>query len=203
MIVAGTAVRSVAGLRRERRRSRDVGDIVDGIRTFGRELRAGADPAHAAAQAATVSRGSAVPLLRSLAAGPGASGAPVGGVAAEPQSAGAATSAGATAIAARLRAACLVSERHGVALRPQVEAIAESLSRGQRASADRQAQLAGSRMSGWVLTALPALGLLLGAGMGADPIGVLAGGGIGGILLVVGTALTCGGLLWSARIARA
>lgn len=67
----------------------------------------------------------------------------------------------------------------------------------------RRAEVAGPRLSGWVLAALPVMGLLLGGGMGADPIGVLlAPDGPGPVLLVVGMSLTCGGLLWSARIVR-
>lgn len=67
----------------------------------------------------------------------------------------------------------------------------------------RRAEVAGPRLSGWVLAALPVMGLLLGGGMGADPVGVLlAPDGPGPVLLVVGMSLTCGGLLWSARIVR-
>jgi tight adherence protein B len=57
-------------------------------------------------------------------------------------------------------------------------------------------------MSGYVMAMLPLLGLALGAGMGADPIRVLLSSTIGSILLLVGVALTCGGLLWSERIVR-
>ncbi|HQV21270.1 MAG TPA: type II secretion system protein F, partial [Gordonia sp. (in: high G+C Gram-positive bacteria)] len=34
----------------------------------------------------------------------------------------------------------------------------------------------------------------------ADPVGVLTGGGLGGLLLIVGTALVVAGLCWSDRI---
>lgn len=67
----------------------------------------------------------------------------------------------------------------------------------------RRAEVAGPRLSGWVLAALPAMGLLLGTGMGADPLALLvASSGAGPLLLIVGCALTCAGLLWSARIVR-
>ncbi len=203
VIVVVTAARSVGGLSLRRRRRRDIRDTCEGIRILGRELRAGADPARAAAAAAGVSSGSAVDLLRAVAAGTGAARDAPTTDRPESVSRGSPPAPEVLAVAARLRGAWLLSERHGVALGPQVDAIAETLARRQRASAEREAQLAGPRMSGWVLTALPGLGLLLGAGMGADPLAVLAGGGIGGVLLVAGTALTCGGLLWSARIARA
>ena len=55
-------------------------------------------------------------------------------------------------------------------------------------------------VAGNVLAALPALGLLLGVGMGAQPVAVLLGSSVGHLLLLAGTVLTCAGLLWSARI---
>ncbi len=75
-----------------------------------------------------------------------------------------------------------------------------------RAEADlrqaRRAETAGPRMSGLVLAALPALGLLLGAGMGAHPVQVLVHGSTGAGLLMAGTGLICTGLLWIDRILR-
>jgi tight adherence protein B len=41
---------------------------------------------------------------------------------------------------------------------------------------------------------------VLGQAIGAAPLSVLLGGGLGGVLLVVGVALVCCGLLWSRRI---
>jgi tight adherence protein B len=64
------------------------------------------------------------------------------------------------------------------------------------------AATAGARVSALVLTVLPAVGAALGIGIGANPVPVLLGTGIGGVLLVSGVALSCAGLLWSARIAR-
>jgi tight adherence protein B len=68
---------------------------------------------------------------------------------------------------------------------------------------DRQAaEVAGPRLSGYLLAALPVLGLLLGTGMGADPVAVLVSTGLGQVLLVVGVGLSCAGLRWIARIVR-
>jgi tight adherence protein B len=50
------------------------------------------------------------------------------------------------------------------------------------------------------MAALPLMGILLGAGMGVNPVAVLLGSPLGNLLLVVGVALMCAGLLWSARI---
>jgi tight adherence protein B len=55
-------------------------------------------------------------------------------------------------------------------------------------------------MSGYVMAGLPLMGILLGAGMGVNPVGVLLGSTAGHLLLLVGVALMCAGLLWSARI---
>jgi tight adherence protein B len=53
-----------------------------------------------------------------------------------------------------------------------------------------------------VLAGLPVLGVGLGQLIGADPVGFLLSGGVGGWLLVIGTTLACIGLLWSDRITR-
>lgn len=59
------------------------------------------------------------------------------------------------------------------------------------------AGMAGARATAGVLAGLPALGVGLGQLIGADPVRFLLSGGVGGWLLVVGSALACCGLLWS------
>ena len=56
------------------------------------------------------------------------------------------------------------------------------------------------RATASVLAGLPVLGIALGQATGANPVGVLTGGGLGGILLIVGTAFIVAGLCWSDRI---
>ena len=70
-----------------------------------------------------------------------------------------------------------------------------------RIRARTEAGLAGARATATVLAGLPVLGVGLGQLMGAAPLGILLAGGLGGIMLVVGTALVCAGLLWTDRIA--
>ena len=68
----------------------------------------------------------------------------------------------------------------------------------QRFSTQVAAKLAGARATATILAALPVLGVLLGQLIGAHPLRFLLGAG--GWLLVAGTTLACGGLLWSDRI---
>ncbi|QES49404.1 hypothetical protein DEJ50_17900 [Streptomyces venezuelae] len=76
-----------------------------------------------------------------------------------------------------------------------------------RAERDRQdslrAQLAGARSTAVVLALLPLVGLLIGTGLGADPLRVLLHTPLGMGCLLVGGVLEVLGLLWCRRIVRA
>ena len=75
-----------------------------------------------------------------------------------------------------------------------------------RAERDRQealrAQLAGARSTAVVLALLPLVGLLIGTGLGADPLRVLLHTPVGWGCLVAGAVLESLGLLWCRRIVR-
>ena len=178
---------SLAG-RRERS---DLTDLIGGLRVLARELRSGAAPGLAAAHAAGAARGVAVTVLTDLATGHGVR-EPV-----KPEDVGAVAE-----IRARLTAGWELASRQGLAITPMIDTVVLDASERLTADSERAGQVAGPRVSGYVMAALPLLGLLLGAGMGADPVQVLAHSGIGNVLLVVGVMLTCAGLLWSARIVR-
>jgi tight adherence protein B len=62
--------------------------------------------------------------------------------------------------------------------------------------------LAGARATTGLLACLPALGLLLGTALGADPLRVLLHSAAGLACLVVGGALEGTGLWWALRIVR-
>lgn len=62
------------------------------------------------------------------------------------------------------------------------------------------AALAGPRATAVVLSVLPLAGILMGQAMGARPVALLTGGGLGGLLLLVGTALVCAGFATSQAI---
>ena len=105
-------------------------------------------------------------------------------------------------IDAALLSTFAVAGRHGSATAEVLSAFAGTL-RDELEAADRHAAAtAGAQLSGWLLAALPLVGLAIGAGIGANPIPVLLHTVVGGALLVTGTALCCAGLLWSARLAR-
>ncbi|WKD56726.1 Bacterial type II secretion system protein F domain protein [Corynebacterium capitovis DSM 44611] len=69
-----------------------------------------------------------------------------------------------------------------------------------RHHAATEAALAGPKTTAVVLSALPLAGIAMGTAMGAHPLRILFGGGVGGILLLVGTILVCAGYLACAYI---
>jgi tight adherence protein B len=172
---------------------------------LARELRAGAEPATAAGNAGSAARGDGAVVLRTLAElarsddrtaqDPAAVSDSITGVLAP-------NVAPAVVMSARLRSGWLLTRRHGVAFTPLIDSLAADLAEQISAAAERSGEVAGPRMSGYVMALLPLLGLLLGAGMGADPIRVLLSSTLGNIMLLVGIGLTCAGLLWSDRIVR-
>lgn len=177
-----------------RRQRSDLTDLIAGLRLLSRELRSGAAPPLAATRAAGAARGVAVTMLTELAIGAGVSEAARPG---RPGDAGAVAE-----IRARLTAGWELAARQGLAITPMIDAVVLDASERLAADSERAGQVAGPRVSGYVMAGLPVMGLLLGAGMGADPVQVLAHSGVGNVLLVVGVTLTCAGLLWSARIVR-
>lgn len=100
-------------------------------------------------------------------------------------------------------AACWqVAERTGAGLARGLEAIADAADR-RAAHRDRiGAELAGVRASGWLLAALPLLGVALGGTAGAAPWRVLVSTPPGLVLLGLGVALDLAGLAWLRRMAR-
>jgi tight adherence protein B len=185
----------------ERRRRRALPEVLRGLRTLNRELRAGAAPLTAVDGAARAGQGAGTRVLTSLAVlmRSGSDDAPAGADPAVAVSAGAVAEVEDRALEV-LRSGWLLSRRHGVAFGRVVSGIADELSDEVAAEQARAAQLAGPRMSGYVMAGLPLMGLLLGAGMGVNPAQVLFGSAAGQVLLMVGVALMCAGLFWSARI---
>lgn len=185
--------RSVA----ERRRRQGMTDVVLALRMLGRELRSGAEPSAAADRAIVTARGEGAAVLAGLSQlvrvgdrSQTSLAGPVLPVLASPGS----------AALARLAVGWRLTAKYGVALAPMVDSLASELAEQLAADAQRAGQVAGPRTSGYVMAALPLLGLALGSGMGAEPIRVLLDSPVGNILLLVGVTLICSGLLWAARI---
>lgn len=106
--------------------------------------------------------------------------------------------------AAGVRAALDLAEDVGAPPGDVLDHCRAALAEAAEAETARQAALAGPRSSARLLAALPLLGLLLGAGMGADPLAVFTDGGWGTACLVLGAALMAAGHHWVGReLARA
>ncbi|MEU7054852.1 type II secretion system F family protein [Streptomyces sp. NPDC046197] len=100
-------------------------------------------------------------------------------------------------------AACWrVAVDRGAGLAAGLDRLEGALRAERDQRADLRAQLAGARATAVMLAGLPALGLLLGTAMGAEPLRVLLHTGAGLGCLVVGGVLEGVGLWWSLRIVR-
>ncbi|MEV1062568.1 type II secretion system F family protein [Streptomyces sp. NPDC050263] len=100
-------------------------------------------------------------------------------------------------------AACWrVAVDQGAGLAAGLDRLEEALRAERDQRADLRAQLAGPRATVVMLAGLPCLGLLLGAGLGADPLHVLLHTGAGLGCLLVGGVLEGVGMWWALRIVR-
>jgi len=163
--------------------------LVEALHAMVVDLRAGAPPALAAESAAADAPDDVARLLRALAGA-----ARLGG---EP-----ATGAPDDEIRRRLVRAWSLSQRHGLPLAELLDAVRRDLGADLRFTSQTEAAMSGPRASAMVLAALPTFGLLLGEGMGAQPVRVLFGTPAGNALLLLGTVLIVGGAAWSNRITR-
>jgi tight adherence protein B len=178
-----------AAAAREVERSR----AVEACGTLAAELRAGRTPAEALDAAAELAAG---PFARSLAAG--ASAVRLGG-----DVASALRPSPDTSVPGLLRAlaACwTVCAGSGGGLAAAVERLEQGCRAEQAQRRSVQAELAGPRATAGLLAVLPAGGLLLAAGLGADPLSVLLSTPLGLACLAVGLALDATGVWWTGRL---
>ncbi|MEV7724439.1 hypothetical protein AB0P15_06855 [Streptomyces sp. NPDC087917] len=184
---------------RERARAARAAGVVALCGAVVGELRAGAQPG----QALTAG-------VRRMVEEPGGPGAAEAGVLAAAAFGG--DVAGALREAARepggeglagMAACWRVSVDGGAGLAAGLDRLEGAL----RAERDREeslrAQLAGAKSTAVVLALLPLVGLLIGTGLGADPLLVLLHSPMGWGCLLVGGVLEALGLLWCRRIVRA
>ncbi|MEU6774222.1 type II secretion system F family protein [Streptomyces sp. NPDC046759] len=100
-------------------------------------------------------------------------------------------------------AACWrVAVDRGAGLAAGLDRLDAALRAERDQRADLHAQLAGARATTVLLAVLPALGLLLGSAMGADPLRVLLHTGAGLGCLAAGSAFEVAGAWWAVRIVR-
>ncbi|MFE3546593.1 hypothetical protein ACFXK0_26825 [Nocardia sp. NPDC059177] len=193
MVGVTFAVRRRRG-RGDRSRRQECGYLLAGLEAVVGELRVGAHPSAAAESAAGESRGEAARVLaisagRSRLGGSGADGwVHPDSIVAEELS--------------RIGVAWRVAEDHGLALAELLSAARADLLGRIRFRDRTEAALAGARASATVLAALPLVGIALGQLMGAAPLSILFGSPAGELLLPLGAALACCGLLWTDVITR-
>lgn len=90
----------------------------------------------------------------------------------------------------------------GAGLAAALDRVAAALRADADQRDDLRAQLAGPRSTAVLLALLPLFGVVLGAGLGADPSAVLLHTPAGLLCLVTGGCLEWAGLAWTARIIR-
>ncbi len=98
-------------------------------------------------------------------------------------------------------AAWWVAERAGAPLASVLTRLADRARDDLDLAVEVTAELGPARATARLMALLPAFGLLLGAGMGGNPVEVLLTTPLGAGCLLVGVLLACTGLLWIERVA--
>ncbi|WP_072690157.1 type II secretion system F family protein [Rhodococcus marinonascens] len=192
VIVCATIWFRLGRRRSARAKSAELRVIVSSLEVVTAELRVGAHPAAACETAADECAGIVSAAFRAASAR-----SRLGGSAADGFRI---TNSRVGIELGRIADIWAVAEVHGLALAELLEAARTDLLGRSRFCQRTEAGLAGARATASVLAGLPLLGVGLGQMMGAAPLTVLFGGGVGGILLMLGVGLVCAGLLWTDRI---
>lgn len=180
--------------RRMRRATREGRALETALDVLVGELRAGSHPVRAFGVAADETAGAVADSLRSVAARARLGADVAAGLAA------AARSSALPAHWERLALCWRLASDNGLGIATLMRAAQRDIAERQRFSARVASSLAGARATAAILAALPVLGVLLGQLIGARPLAFLLAGHVGGWLLLIGSTLACGGLLWSDRI---
>jgi tight adherence protein B len=187
-VLAAVAARAWRGRQRAARLRVRLLALTDGLGALAAELRSGR-PLTTATDAAVAACGDE-PTGRALARAVRA-----------PASAPPASDDGVpTEALERISAAVLLSTRTGCSLAGVLGAVEDDLRARRRHHDELRAATAGPGASAMLLAGLPALGLAMGSGVGADPWRVLTATGTGQVLLVLGVTLELVGLAWSRRL---
>ncbi|GAA5097689.1 type II secretion system F family protein [Nocardia iowensis] len=193
-MVVGTVWFRMRRAGRDRRRHVECAYLLDALEAVIGELRVGAHPSAAAEVAAGEARGESA-LAFAVSAGRSRLGGSAAAGLRQPDSIVAGE-------LARIADAWQVAEQHGLALAELLSAARTDLVGRIRFHGRTTAALAGARATAAVLACLPLLGIGLGHMMGAAPLHVLFASSAGTVLLPLGAALACAGLLWTDAITR-
>jgi tight adherence protein B len=101
----------------------------------------------------------------------------------------------------RLAALWTVAETTGAGLADAVERLCDELDDEAELRRELDSVLAGPRASARLMALLPAGGVLLGTGLGGDPVDLLLHDALGQSCLVGGTVLVAVGLRWTRAVA--
>ena len=173
-----------------------AGRAVEACGALAAELRAGRPPADALDRAASVAAGPFRDALQAAAAT-----ARLGGDVAAALTAPAAGRPSAVAQVARALAACwTVCAGTGAGLAAAVERLEEGLRADRAQQQALAAELASPRATAGLLAVLPVAGLLMAAGLGADPLHVLLHTPLGLVCLAAGLSLDAAGVWWTQRL---
>ncbi len=195
-VVVGTAILRYRRRRHTRRAIEEGRTLEAALDVLVGELRVGSHPVQAFGVAADETVGAVALSLRAVAARARLGADVTAGLRAAAQSSAQPTHWH------RLSVCWQLASDHGFAIATLMRTAQRDIVEYQRFSARVSAGMAGARATAAILAGLPVLGVLLGQLIGARPLGFLLGGQAGGWLLVVGSVLGCGGLLWSDRIIR-
>lgn len=194
LAAGAAAARAVELSRRSRSAAAERSGARQACRVLAAELAAGRSPADALAAAREPATGAVAEALRSAAAAARLGGdVPAALVTAAPDSA--------VAPLLRALAACwTVCAGTGSGLAAAVQRLEEGLQAEQDLRRTVDAELAGPRATAVLLAGLPGVGLLMAAGLGADPWHVLLETPVGLVCLAAGLGLDALGLWWTQRL---
>lgn len=179
---------------RSRSAAAERSGAAQGCRVLAAELAAGRTPADALRAAAEPATGATAEALLGAAAA-----ARLGGDVPAALVAGSAGSA-VTPLLRALAACWTVCATTGSGLAAAVQRLEEGLQSEQELRRTVDAELAGPRATAVLLAVLPVVGLLMAAGLGADPLHVLLETPVGLLCLTTGLALDALGLWWTQRL---
>jgi tight adherence protein B len=164
-----------------------LAELAEAVRSLVGELRAGAHPAIAAENVAADAPAGCADAMRAIATAARFGGDIEHAVRDRP-------------VLVEVGYAWGLAQRHGLPLADVLESVVRDLDQRARFARQVRARMAGPRASAMVLALLPLVGVALGEAMDARPLHVLGSTFAGQVMLVLGVALVCAGVAWSARL---